>query len=212
MSFFVNAVNTTTSGVDIVANYSNISWGKTNWGINLGFNYNRNKKLGKIEAPPILATAGANLFSRADESYILTSRPTTKGVVNINFNYRRFFAYLTLTYFGKNKIVNSTLPNASQSADDPNSNLYPYIEFIPKVVTDLSLSYEFTKYLELNFTIKNLFNIIPEYKLFNIQGYNERDIKNAITFNGRIGITTYDGAHFNINGTSFLTTLKFKIL
>ncbi|MDI9358772.1 MAG: TonB-dependent receptor [Phycisphaerales bacterium] len=212
MNFFINTVATNTSGVDINANYNNIIWGRTRWTINWGFNYNRNKNIGSLTVPPILAASGSNLFNRADESFLLTSRPIIKSILGVNFNYNRLNITTTLTYFGKNKFVSTTMPMASNAATDPLSYSYPFVEFMPKVVTDLSLSYEFTKYMELNFVINNLFNVIPQYRLRNIEGYNERDIKNAINFNGRYSITTREGAHFDYNGTGFLTTIKFKIM
>jgi iron complex outermembrane receptor protein len=34
---------------------------------------------------------------------------------------------------------------------------------------------------------------------------------NAITFNGRYSMVTYDGSHFSQLGTTFLATLNFKL-
>jgi iron complex outermembrane receptor protein len=65
-----------------------------------------------------------------------------------------------------------------------------------------------------------MLNILPEYKLKALNGEGQTVLNdaaqvkrniNAITFNGRYGIVTYDGSHFSQLGTTFLATLNFKL-
>lgn len=39
-------------------------------------------------------------------------------------------------------------------------------------------------------------------------GKSEKDARNDVDFNGRYSITSYDGSHFGINGTTFLATVS----
>jgi len=92
--------------------------------------------------------------------------------------------------------------------------------FKPKMVTDGHLSYQFTTWLGASLSVNNMFNILPEYVLkpLNASGQQvlndpvafKRNI-NAVTFNGRYHIATYDGSHFSQSGTTFLLTINCKL-
>ena len=92
--------------------------------------------------------------------------------------------------------------------------------FTTKVVTDANIGYQFTPWLSTTATVNNLFNILPKYVLkpLNNEGrdlLNDPDaVKkniNAVTFNGRYSIATYDGSHFSQSGTIFLLTINCKL-
>lgn len=106
-------------------------------------------------------------------------------------------------------VANIDLPDASKPVDDPKSSSYARLVFDPKVLTDIIINYKLTEAVGLNLAVNNVLNVLPHYRLKNLPpGKSEKDARNDIDFNGRYNITSYDGSHFGINGTTFLASLS----
>jgi iron complex outermembrane receptor protein len=85
-------------------------------------------------------------------------------------------------------------------------------EFIPKVVTDLGITFSATNKLTIALNVNNLLNVLPEweFKAENAAGttllndpVKVQRQSNLITFNQRYSQMTYDGYHFSQLGTMF---------
>ncbi|WP_280517375.1 TonB-dependent receptor [Niastella yeongjuensis] len=210
VSFFTNGISTNTQGLDLVATFKNIRVFNTGHvTINLAGNYTMaNKLLGVVANPKLIEEAGQQIFDYMQEALLLTSRPKFKAILGGDLTVGKLGFNLNNTLFG---------PAIFRSAGlDRNIKMV----FKPKIVTDAHLSYQFNSWLGSSFAVNNLFNILPEYilKPLNFSGQQvlndpvafKRNI-NAVTFNGRYQIATYDGSHFSQSGTTFLLTLNCKL-
>ncbi|MDH5609448.1 MAG: TonB-dependent receptor, partial [Cyclobacteriaceae bacterium] len=129
LSFFVNAIDTRTSGVDVVANYRNINLGMGQLAFNLAGNYTIFNGLdGDVKIPTLIAGAGQSVVNETQEALFFTSRPKTKWITGIGYEINKIGFSLNNTLFGKTTF-------RQQGMD---SNLKT--EFIPKVVTDLGFT------------------------------------------------------------------------
>ncbi len=148
LKFFLNAVNTRTSGIDFVAGYSmNLSKGKL--GINLAANFNKNEIRGKIATPEPLSRANIDVFDRKEQSRILTARPNDKIILGLSYEIGKFKAVLNNTRFGE-----VTWQNSAGSQFDQT--------FSAKVITDLNLSYRFSNAIAFGIALNNLLNVYPD--------------------------------------------------
>jgi iron complex outermembrane receptor protein len=205
-SFFINAAETKTSGVDVVINYRNIGVSSGKLDLNLAGNYTfENILVGGYQS--LNDNFGLPIFTQTLESLLTTSRPKYKFILGADYSVNKLAINFNNTLFGPTTFNNADL-------DD---NLF--IEFKTKVLTDLGVSYSFNPKTSFSFTIQNILNVMPEYKInaHNAAGQailsDESAVKEQIsyiTFNGRYPVLTYDGSHFSQMGASYLAQLTFK--
>ncbi len=210
VSFFTNGISTNTQGLDLVAALKNIRvWSTGRLAVNLAGNYTiTNKVLGVVANPKLINDAGQAIFDYMQEALLLSSRPRFKGILGCDLAINKFIVNVNNTLFGPATFRSEGL--------DRNIKMV----FQTKLVTDAYLGYQFTPWLGTSFTVNNVFNILPKYvlKALNSEGkavLNDPEAYkkniNAVTFNGRYGIATYDGSHFSQSGTTFLLTLNCKL-
>ncbi len=207
ISFFVNAAETKTTGIDLVASYRNVDLGSTKLSFNLAGNMRlKNDLVGGWEAVND-KIGGLTIYNQTSESLLTTSRPKFKYILGIDITKGKLAINLNNSVFGPTVFDNADL----------NDNLF--IEFKTKMLTDLGLSYEFNSKTSFSLTIQNILNVMPEYiiKAHNAAGEailaNENAVKDEISyisFNGRYPVLTYDGSHFSQMGTTYLAQLTFK--
>jgi iron complex outermembrane recepter protein len=224
-SFWTNAIDTRTSGLDFVASYRNVKAGAGKLAFNLAGNYTIQNGLkgakstseyekgnisipnGTVNNPASIARAGKSVFDITQEALLFTSRPKYKAIFGVDFNIKKISINLNNTLFGPTAFRNAGL----------NENLK--VVFAPKVVTDLGFSWEFAKNTTFSFTVQNLLNVVPEwsYKALNAAGEavkadqdKLKGITNAITFNGRYSGVTYDGSHFSQLGTTLAASVNVR--
>ena len=167
-AFFSNAVDTRSRGVDVVVSFDK----KTEFGdfkVGLAFNANRNTVVDSsgsnapfIKASDVLIKNNLvkTYFNREDESRFEVATPRLKGGLTINYKLKKLGAMLRNVYFGQVKYV------------DPNPNpVFNYTTqqvetldqtFTPKVVTDLTLSYQLTPNINVTIGSNNLLNVYPD--------------------------------------------------
>ncbi len=208
--FFVNGFNTTTSGLDFVANYKGIELGNGKLGFNLSGNYT----IANERTSALPKFAGQDILDRSNLALMFTSRPQTKWILGTNYNISKFNFSLNNTYFGKTTFKQKFMSNDLRT------------EFIPKIVTDLGINYNATDKITIALNINNILNVLPEweFKAENSNGQSIIDSKvitasgltqieneaNAITFNNRYDITTYDGSHFSQLGRMFNLSVNYQ--
>ncbi len=209
VSFFVNAIDTRTSGIDIVASYSNLALIGGTLDISLAGNYTLKNELdGSVKNPELVSSSGQSVVNATQEALFFTSRPKQKFIFGLNYELSRWGVALNNTYFGKTTF-------RQQGMDD---NLKT--EFNQKVVTDLSISYDVTDDLTASFNVNNIFNILPEWKFVALNNEGQallydpvrtKEQSNLITFNQRYSQMTYDGYHFSQLGTIFAFSLAYSL-
>ena len=148
ISFFVNALDTQTEGIDVVANY------KTGvMKFNLAGNYTiANRRSGGVNNPAFVSASGQSVVDETQEALFFTSRPKTKWILGIDYAISKFIFSLNNTYFGK-----TTFQQQGMSLDIRT-------EFIPKVVTDLSVNYAASEKVNITLNVNNLLNVLPEWE------------------------------------------------
>ncbi len=206
-SFFINGINTNTSGVDLVASVRKLPIGSNFLGFNIAANYNTSVLVDKAKTPQLILDKDPNttIFNTTEQAIALTSRPEYKAVLGIDFNAGKFNASLNNTLMGPATFRNGDLP--AVAAGQP----LPYLKFNPAVLTDLVLSYNFNKNVSVSLAGLNILGVIPSYQLFNLPaGKTDASVRNDVSFNGRYWQSGYDSSHFSINGTNIVGQLSYK--
>ncbi len=208
ISFFANAIDTRTSGLDFVANYKNIEIGKGTLGFNLSGNYTiENERDGEVKNPKFVKDANQTVVNDTQEALFFTSRPKTKWILGANYEIGKFGFSLNNTYFGKTTFRQQGLDSGLKT------------EFIPKVVTDLGINFNATEKITIAFNVNNVLNILPEWEFKSLNAAGDAILSdpakvktqsNLITFNQRYSQMTYDGYHFSQLGTMFNLSLNYK--
>ena len=208
VSFFSNAIDTRTSGIDVVLSQKNIEIGEGRLGLNLSGNYTiKNERDGAVKDIPLVADSGQSVVNATQEALFFTSRPKTKWILGANYDINKFGFSLNNTYFGK-----TTFKQQGMSTD-------LRTEFTPKIVTDLAVNYNVSDKLTLSLNVNNLLNVLPEwsFKAENANGdailadaAQVQNQSNLITFNQRYSQMTYDGYHFSQLGTMFNFSINYK--
>ncbi len=177
LKFFVNAVNTTTTGVDLVATLSNIELGSGKLGAVLAANYNEttidNEDVDpstdglQIEAPGLLGENGYDIFNRKEQSRIVSARPKTKVLLGFDYNIANWVFNLNNTYFGEvtwqhaNNGLNGA-PLGPGGANLPVEDEAYDQTFAGKIITDLIIRYNFSKNFSLFASANNLLDVYPD--------------------------------------------------
>ncbi len=232
ISFFVNGMDTRTSGIDFVTSYRGLALGAGSLGFNLSGNYTlQNERVGEVKDPELVKEAGQTVSNGTQEALFFTSRPEFKAILGIDYNLDKFKVVLSNTLFGPTYFENQGLQDLENFYDDSNpadadggSDLG--VSFKSKVVTDLLLSYQATEKVGISLNINNLLNILPEREFVAITETGQRILDdtstneygitnqqiadNLITFNQRYSQMTYDGYHFSQLGTLLNLAVNVK--
>ena len=208
VSFFVNAIDTKTSGVDVVLAYNNLAVGAGQLGFNLSGNYTiRNERDGAVNNPTLVDQAGQSVVNETQEALFFTSRPQTKWIFGINYDINKFGFSVNNTYFGKTKFQQQGLSNDL------------FTEFTPKTVTDLGINFSATEKFTLALNVNNIFNVLPEWSFQSKNAAGNailadpaqvQNQSNLITFNQRYSQMTYDGFHFSQLGTMLNLSMNYR--
>ncbi len=208
LSFFVNALDTRTAGIDFVANYRGLEVGPGKMNFNLSGNYTMtNEREGDVKNPELVESAGQTVSNATQEALFFTSRPRFKAILGIAYNVGKFDLSLNNTVFGPTEF--------KQQGMDTNL----YTEFETKVVTDLGITYQASEKVTVSVNANNLLNVLPEWSfkaenaageaLLNDEAFLE-DQLNLISFNQRYSQMTYDGYHFSQLGTILTAAINVK--
>jgi iron complex outermembrane recepter protein len=214
-SFFTNAIDTKTSGIDIVLSRKNIGALGGKMALNLSNNYTFDNELdGPVRNTAVVEASGQSVFDATQESLLLTSRPKHKTILGVDLDYNKVNFSLNNTVFGPTTF--------RQAGLDANLST----KFKTKTVTDFAINYQVTDKVTLTFNVNNVFDVTPkwEFKPLNAAGEallasNSTDAfgrtprqvqSDLITFNGRYAMVTYDGSQFSQLGRMFNVAANFR--
>ncbi|NMH89183.1 TonB-dependent receptor [Flavivirga algicola] len=149
-SFFANAIDTESKGLDIVITH------KANLGTHmklksdLSGTFSKTKKVGAIKASQILEDAGLvdTYFPEDSRVYLEEAVPRTKLNLTNNLTSGKFNVFLRNVYFGE--------------VTEATTNVDRQQVFGTKLVTDLSLGYKASESLTLTVGANNLLDIYPD--------------------------------------------------
>lgn len=206
LKFFVNAVNTNTSGVDLVANYRGIELGAGKLNATLAANFNETKIEGKIATPALLEANGYEIFNRKEQSRITSSRPKSKILLGLDYDINKWNLSLNNTYFGEVSWKHSNNGLNGAPLGPGGSNLPVNDEdydqtFAGKIITDLIVNYDFSEKFQATLSVSNLLNVYPD----------EIDTKgDFVTDLGGRFKYPWEVNQFGFNGTTINGSVSFK--
>jgi iron complex outermembrane receptor protein len=215
LSYFSNALDSTTSGLDYVFTRKNLNLMSGKLTFNLSGNYTlKNERKGDVHDIDVVAETGQSVLNDAQESLIFTSRPKHKTIIGFDLDYSKVNFSLNNTVFGPTTF--------RQKGIDPGLKTV----FKTRAVTDLSMNYNINERMTFTLNVNNLFDVIPkwEFRAVNASGQallddttvdqwnrtREKIQSDLLTFNGRYPITTYDGSHFSQLGRTINASLNVR--
>ncbi len=147
VQFFTNAVDTRTTGVDIVSTYAkNLAGGMLNTSVALNINqmtisrvYTNDQLMGKEDA----------YFGSREQLFLLASAPPMKANVGLNYTKGKLFTSLRATYFDKVVIEDWVGTND---------------EYDARITLDFSVSYAMAEKLRLTAGVNNLTDALPTFQ------------------------------------------------
>jgi iron complex outermembrane receptor protein len=159
--FFINGLDTTTRGIDVIGTYRFRSPGFGNWSLTAAFNANKTKiDERKNNLGPLAAIPGIVLFGRVEGIRFTEGQPKNKIVLSADGDIGGFGITARTTRYGRAVAPDNAAPTA-----DPSSltALGPDDQVLsPKWISDLELRYEVGEQLELAFGANNLFDVYPD--------------------------------------------------
>ncbi len=145
IKYFVNALDTKTSGLDLVVDYNT-----PKWNVVLSGNLNETTiENDEIESPGVVGEQGYEIFNRKEQSRITSARPKVKSLLGITYKMDKLNVSLNNTYFGEVTWQHASNPDFDQTFD-------------ARILTDLILAYKLNDNFRINLTVNNLLNIYPE--------------------------------------------------
>lgn len=161
--FFTNAIDTKTTGVDLVATYRE-SIGKGEFLSSLAGNFTNTKLDGSVKTSEALRGEENVLFNREEISRIEVIQPNFKVISQSSYKIGDLSVNLNNTLFGRVKFIHP-------EDDDPSNwtlnSITGIVEsrdqtFAPKVVTDLIFSWQFNSNFKASIGGHNIFNVYPD--------------------------------------------------
>lgn len=153
--YFINAADTETKGVDLVADYSRSLGNLGKLGLTVAFNYSKTKVTDVVATPSQLFDANGNSLLGAGSVFfggdkigeLEVLQPRTKLVNTLNWSRGIVGFSITATRYGK-------YTQRTAAGDDRH--------FGAKIITDVSLSVKVTQFATLSIGATNLFDVRPE--------------------------------------------------
>jgi iron complex outermembrane recepter protein len=181
VTFFTNAVNTKTTGVDVVAAYKQQINTKNRITASVAFTVNKTSIVGVKATPAALQLGTAKailLIDTVSRALIETSQPHTKVLTSLGYQFDRLSVNLRSTYFGE-------VTSWEKPANLPHRKQV----FAGKNLFDVSVVYGITKNISITLGGNNVTNVYPDKIYSNYASYTNGQVPytrnaNQFGFNG----------------------------
>ena len=189
--FFTNAINTRTSGIDLVWNGNwNIWKGKLDVG--LSANFNRTRLFGKVQTSDILpknSNTVNTIIGPEVRGLIEWGQPHERIIFRIEYTIGKLGFRWTNIYAGKTKHINSGTDSLARTLDET---------FTSKINSSCNIYYTPKPGLTIALGVRNLFNVYPD------------PVKNP--FNTLEGTWKYDSVapQFGFDGGYYYLNMSFN--
>jgi iron complex outermembrane receptor protein len=149
-SFFANAIDTQSKGVDVVISHKVTLGSKTRLTTDLAGTFSQTRQAGGIKSSEILRNAGkeSTYFPEDSRIFLEEAVPRTKVNLTNSLTTGKFNIFLRNVYFGEVSEATNSMANQQN--------------FSSKVVTDLSVGYKATENLTLTVGANNLLDMYPD--------------------------------------------------
>jgi iron complex outermembrane receptor protein len=149
-SFFANAIDTKSQGVDIVVTHSAAIGNNGKLTSSLAGTFSKTEQDGEIKASRVLRDAGLvdTYFPEDSRVYLEEAVPRAKVSLSNSLSFSKFNVFLRNVYFGP--------------VTEATTNVGLQQEFGAKIVTDLSVGYKLTDALTVTVGANNLLDVYPD--------------------------------------------------
>jgi iron complex outermembrane receptor protein len=149
-SFFANAIDTRSSGIDFVVTHKTDIGANSRLKTDLSATLSKTEQVGAIKSSDVLTNAGLEetYFPKDSKVYLEKAVPRTKLNLTNTFTSGKYNIFLRNVYFGK--------------VTEATTNVDRQQVFSSKVVTDLSFGYKANENLTLTIGANNLLDIYPD--------------------------------------------------
>ncbi|MGN7758032.1 TonB-dependent receptor plug domain-containing protein [Chryseobacterium sp. 22532] len=191
--FFTNAIDTETKGIDLVISH-NVRFSGLKLDNSFAANISETRKVGDIHSSGLLQSPNLEkiYFSEKSRVYLEEAVPRVKASLSHTLAWKKASVYLRNTYFGK--VTGADIIDVN---GDGVVGFNEHQQIGHKIITDLSLAYQFTKNVGLTLGVNNLFDIYPDKNL------------TASTNNDQF-IYSRSTSQFGQNGRYVFTRLNFN--
>ncbi len=180
--FFMNAADTRTQGLDLVASYAQPVFNQGTLAFSIAGNYTTTE-ITDVNLP---ANLPDSLFTEQDRSIIETWQPKDRVSISSRYSEEKISADITVHRYGEYTVLDG---GESQT-------------FTPKYLTDVQFSYQFGKFGRLKIGANNLFDVTPdENQIGQARGGKILDASGNVIVDSP-GVFTYSrrSAPFGFNG------------
>ena len=149
-SFFANAIDTESKGLDVVITHDALLGDNAKLKTDLAATFSGTKRVGAINSSQILRDAGleTTYFDEASRVYLEEAVPGTKVNLSHSLTTDKFNIFLRNVYFGEVTEATNTIENQQV--------------FGTKVVTDLSFGYKVSESTTITVGANNLLDVEPD--------------------------------------------------
>jgi iron complex outermembrane receptor protein len=149
-SFFANAIDTESKGLDIVITHDAMLGNNVKLKSDLSGTFSKTVKVGAIKASQVLEDAGlvGTYFNEQSRIYLEEAVPRTKFNLSNSLTTDKFNIFLRNVWFGSVTEATSSIPDQQV--------------FSAKLVTDLSFGYKASESLTLTVGANNLLDVYPD--------------------------------------------------
>ncbi len=208
--FFANAVNTTNTGIDVVADYQKKISNTERFKILFVANF-QNIAIDEVHIPDALNTNeyNANTFFNDREKYFLkASAPKSKFSTSFDYTKNKISLGARVTYFGDVALTGFGVngdginPQVPADADETGNTLVPEIfNYKGKFTTDIYMNIQVRKTTTLIIGADNIFNVHPDFAVNPQAKWWAGDNETG---------GPWDGVQMGYNGLRLFTKLTFK--
>ena len=208
--FFANAVNTTNTGVDVVADYQVKLSSKEKFKVLFVANF-QDIAIDAIHVPAALSTTEYNtstFFSDREKYFLKASAPKSKFSMNLDYTKNKISVGARVTYFGDVTLsgfgVNGdgVNPQVPADADESGNTLVPEIFYYKgKFTTDVYLNVQVNKKIAWVLGADNILNTHPDFAVNPQAKWWAGDNETG---------GPWDGVQMGYNGMRIFSKLSFK--
>jgi iron complex outermembrane recepter protein len=204
--YFTNAIDTKTTGLDVVANYGVQLNRNGLLRLTAGYNQNETTVSNVVQPTPVqLLGLGEALFSRVERGRIERGQPRNNFLASASYELGKANLTLRTQRFGEVTVFQNTV---AQPATGALVRQPPDQTFSAKYITDVSLGLQVTRRAQVTIGADNLFDIYPDENsdLGDLSAVaptatNPRGFAGNYSGNSNFGIFRYNGiSPFGFNG------------
>jgi iron complex outermembrane receptor protein len=186
-TFFANAINTESKGIDIIITHK-VNLGAIVLKTDLAATFSQTRQVGAIKGSPTLVANGQinRYFSEMSRIYLEEAIPRVKGNLTNSFAYKKFDFFLRNVYFGQVTDPNTADVNGDGRVEGAIINGQAVEIEHPvwgaKIITDLSIGFKITEIAKIVIGANNIFDIYPDENLGRQSAIRPRLVSGAIDY------------------------------